>query len=92
MPSKSDKTEETRFVQSIGENAKTIRTALNDDRLQDAFIDAIDDDPQLIEVLAKVTPRLENVAADWSCCRGNRPAQDLEEIVQSIKARTDITK
>jgi len=92
MSDKCDKREGGRYVQTIGENAETIRKALNDERLQDAFIEAIDDDPQLIEVLAKVTPRLENVAADWSCCRGNRPAQDLEQVVQHLKSRTEITK
>jgi hypothetical protein len=81
-----------KFVESIGENSETIRKGLSDKRLQDAFIEAIDDDPQLVEVLAKVTPRLENVAADWSCCRGNRPGRDLEEIAQFLKNRIQLPK
>lgn len=81
-----------KFVESIGENSEAIRKGLSDKRLQEAFIEAIDDDPQLVEVLAKVTPRLENVAADWSCCRGNRPARDLEEIAQFLKNRIKIEK
>ncbi|MGE5836678.1 MAG: hypothetical protein ACM4AI_19545 [Acidobacteriota bacterium] len=76
-----------KFVRSIGEDAETIRKGLSDRRVQDAFIAAIDEDPQLIEVLAKVTPNLGNVAADWSCCRGNRVQLDLEEIAESMKRR-----
>jgi hypothetical protein len=71
------------FISSIGENAETLRKALSDKRVQDAFIAAIDEDPQLIEVLAKVTPIRANVAADWSCCRGYKARMDFEETVES---------
>lgn len=81
-----------RFVASIGEDAETIRKGLNDKRLQDAFIGAIDEDPQLIEVLAKVTPKVGGVAADWSCCRGNRPSLDLEDIAESMTRRIQVAK
>jgi hypothetical protein len=81
-----------KFIESIGENAETIRKGLNDKRVQDAFIEAIDSDPQLIEVLAKVTPRVGDLAAGWSCCRGNRPRLDLEEIVESMQRRIGSTK
>lgn len=80
------------FVEAIGEDQRVVRKGLNDKRLQDAFIEAIDQDPQLIEVLAKVTPKLGNVAADWSCCRGNRPSLDLEEMAESMKRRIQAQK
>jgi hypothetical protein len=92
MANEITKEETGKFVEIIGENAETVRKGLNDKRLQDAFIEAIDEDPQLIEVLAKVTPKISSVAADWSCCRGNRPGLDLEEIVNDMKRRVQQSK
>jgi hypothetical protein len=65
--------DEGRQIQSIGEPASVIRTALQDERLQDAFIEAIHKDPELVSALAKITPKTWNVAAGWSCCRSDRP-------------------
>ena len=88
QPGEKGKRKPGEFVASLGENAEVIRKALNDKRVQDAFIEAIGDDPQLIEVLAKVTPDIENVAADWSCCRGYHGVQwDLEGIAQQMRVR-----